>query len=69
MKIIYLCLTCLNVSAEPRDCHNQPMIRCGTDEPARASNSPQLGLHPHASHWLIDTIRMLQHSSDDLPKN
>ncbi len=45
------------------------MLRCGTDEPSRLGNSPQLGLHPHTKHWLIETLRTLQSGADELPKN
>jgi hypothetical protein len=69
MKVMYLCLTCLNVSAEACECHNRPMIRCGVDEPSRPGTSPQLGTHPHANHWLINTLRMLKQAPDNLPKN
>jgi hypothetical protein len=66
---MYLCLTCLNVSPEQGECHGHPMIRCGTDEPARLGESPQIGLHPISKHWLIETLRLLQSGADELPKN
>lgn len=54
MDAVYLCLTCLRVSALAGECHDRLMIRCGNFEP-----SPN-GHDGGPAHWLVETISNLQ---------
>jgi len=52
MDAVYLCLTCLKVSALAGDCHERPMIRCGDfggDLGQAVEEAP-------ATHWLVQTV-------------
>jgi hypothetical protein len=51
MDAVYLCLTCLKMSALAGDCHERPMIRCG-DFGANAAQA----LEAPATHWLVQTV-------------
>ena len=56
MDSVYLCLTCLKMSALQGDCHEQPMIRCGdfgvkTDQTLDAPGP--------STHWLVQAVAEL----------
>ena len=61
MAYVYLCLTCLRLKPKEGQCHNRPLIRCAPDWP----DTVQLGLHPHAPHWLLQTLREMQQPNGD----
>lgn len=63
MEAVYLCLTCLKVSAVAGECHERPMIRCG-------DYGLGIGSHRNANpstHWLVETVAALQGSKPDEP--